>query len=81
MIQCDLAWLDHAPVVQSPRTILKQQLAKAADGGFVALAGTELEFIVFNDTYEAAWDANYRGLRPANQYNVATFATRCTPPA
>ena len=70
MIQCDLAWLDHAPVVQSPRTILKQQLAKAADGGFVALAGTELEFIVFNDTYEEAWDANYRGLRPANQYNV-----------
>ncbi len=22
MVQCDLVWLDHAPVVQSPRTIL-----------------------------------------------------------
>src|SRR5689334_19506914 len=26
MVQCDLVWLDHAPVVQSPRTILKAQL-------------------------------------------------------
>ena len=34
------------------------------------MVGTELEFIVFNDTYEQAWDANYRGLTPANQYNV-----------
>ena len=38
--------------------------------GYTAFAGTELEFIVFNDTYEAAWDADYRGLTPANQYNV-----------
>jgi len=70
MIQCDLVWLDHAPVVQSPRTILKAQLARAAEAGFVALAGTELEFLVFNDTYESAWDGWYRGLTPANQYNI-----------
>lgn len=70
MIQCDLVWLDHAPVVQSPRTILKAQLAKAADAGFVALSGTELEFIVFDTTYEHAWDTGYRDMTPANQYNV-----------
>ena len=28
----------------------------AAEQGLVAFAGTELEFIVFNDTYEQAWD-------------------------
>jgi glutamine synthetase len=38
--------------------------------GFTALAGTELEFIIFNDTYEQAWTNAYRGLTPANQYNV-----------
>ncbi|MEJ7636065.1 glutamine synthetase family protein [Aeromicrobium sp.] len=70
MIQCDLVWLDHAPVVQSPRTILKAQLAKAAEAGFTAVAGTELEFIVFDTTYEAAWDAGYQDLPAANQYNV-----------
>ena len=75
MVQCDLVWpasgpTQHRPVVQSPRTVLKQQLERAAAMGYVALAGTELEFILFDDTYEAASDANYRGLTPANQYNV-----------
>jgi glutamine synthetase len=70
MVQCDLVWLDDAPVAQSPRTILRQQLERAAEKGYVALAGTELEFIVFNDSYEAAWSAGYRDLTPANQYNV-----------
>ncbi|MCW2840375.1 MAG: glutamine synthetase [Aeromicrobium sp.] len=70
MIQCDLVWLDHAPVVQSPRTILQAQVDRAAEAGFVALAGTELEFIVFDTTYEQAWRDDYRGLQGANQYNV-----------
>jgi glutamine synthetase len=70
MVQCDLVWPDHRPVVQSPRAVLKAQVDRAAELGFVALAGTELEFIVFEDTYEAAHDLDYRGLTPANQYNV-----------
>ena len=48
----------------------KAQQARAAALGFTAFAGTELEFIVFNNTYEEAWDADYKGLTPANQYNV-----------
>ena len=70
MIQCDLVWLDHEPVVQSPRTILQTQIDRAADAGYVAVAGTELEFVVFDTTYEQAWSANYQGLTPANQYNI-----------
>jgi glutamine synthetase len=70
MIQCDLVWMDHTPVVQSPRTILRHQLDRAAKMGFVALSGTELEFIVFEDTFEGAWASGYRDLTPANQYNV-----------
>jgi glutamine synthetase len=70
MIQCDLVASDHSPVEPSPRTILKKQLKRAADLGYVALAGTELEFILFEDTYESAWNAGYQGLTPSNQYNV-----------
>jgi glutamine synthetase len=70
MVQCDLAWLDGADVHQSPRSILRRQVDRAAAAGFLALAGTELEFILFGDTYEQAWDAGYRNLTPANQYNV-----------
>jgi len=70
MVQCDLVLTDHRPVEPSPRTVLKKQLSRAADAGFVALAGTELEFILFEDTYEQAWAAGYRDLTPSNQYNV-----------
>jgi len=70
MVQCDLIWPDHRPVVQSPRAILKAQLERAQAMGYTALAGTELEFILFEDTYEEASYANYHDLTPANQYNV-----------
>jgi glutamine synthetase len=70
LVQCDLVWLDHATVVQSPRTILKAQLAALAERDLVALAGTELEFIAFNTSYEDASRMRYRGLEPVNQYNV-----------
>ncbi|MET8505894.1 glutamine synthetase family protein [Streptomyces sp. NPDC004787] len=70
MVTADLAWEDGAPVVAAPRQILRHQLDRLAAHGYTAHVGTELEFIVFRDTYEQAWDANYRGLTPANQYNV-----------
>jgi glutamine synthetase len=70
MVQCDLEWPDHSPVVQSPRTILQHQLDRCAEHGWTALAGTELEFIAFDNTYEEAWDSGYRGLQPSNRYNV-----------
>ena len=38
--------------------------------GYTAVSGTELEFILFDDTYEAASNSNYQGLTPANQYNL-----------
>ncbi|HEX3002900.1 MAG TPA: glutamine synthetase family protein, partial [Angustibacter sp.] len=70
MVQCDLKWIDGDEVEQSPRQVLKRQGDRAAELGFTAFAGTELEFIVFDDTYESAWDNAYRGLTPANRYNV-----------
>ncbi len=70
MVQCDLVWLDHSPVIQSPRTVLKSQLDRVAERGMVALAGTELEFIVFNTSYEDAQRQRYQDLEPANLYNV-----------
>ena len=48
----------------------RQQLERVAAKDMVALAGTELEFIAFNNTYEDAHDRRWRDLTPANQYNV-----------
>ncbi|MFI6147980.1 glutamine synthetase family protein [Streptomyces sp. NPDC051109] len=66
----DLAWNDGSPVVAAPRQILRRQLERLAGHGYTAMVGTELEFMVFQDTYEQAWNAGYRGLTPANQYNI-----------
>ncbi|WP_215909513.1 glutamine synthetase family protein [Streptacidiphilus fuscans] len=70
LVTADLAWEDGTPVAASPRQILKRQLDRLAERGLTAWAGTELEFIVFRDTYEQAWERGYRTLTPANQYNA-----------
>ncbi|GAB3675467.1 glutamine synthetase family protein [Actinocorallia lasiicapitis] len=70
LVVADLLWESDAPVVASPRQILKRQLDRLDERGLTAFVGTELEFIVYQDTYEAAWSKGYRSLTPANQYNV-----------
>lgn len=74
LVMADLSWgsggPDGRPVVQAPRTILRGQLDRLADRGLAAFVGTELEFMVFDDSYRAAWAADYRGLTPATDYNV-----------
>jgi glutamine synthetase len=70
MVLADVQWLDGSPVVESPRQILQRQLDRLAERGWRAFVGTELEFILFNDTYEQAWTKRYSGLTPSNQYNV-----------
>jgi glutamine synthetase len=70
LVLADLTWLDGSPVVASPRQILAAATARLAERGLVALAGTELEFIVYQDSYEDAAARGYRDLTPANSYNV-----------
>jgi glutamine synthetase len=69
-VQADVLWESGEPVAASPRQVLRTQLDRLAERGLTAYAGTELEFIVFQDTYEQAWSKGYRDLVPANQYNV-----------
>jgi len=70
LVLADVAWEDGQPVGPSPRQVLKRQLDRLAERGWTAMVGTELEFIVFADTYEEAQAKGYRDLRPANLYNA-----------
>ncbi len=70
LVTCDLVWEDGSPVVASPRQVLRRQLERLSERGLEAFVGTELEFLVFMDTYEEAWRKGYRDLEPANYYNV-----------
>jgi glutamine synthetase len=70
-LQCDLRWLDGSgPVRPSPRAVLTAQTERLSALGYRAVAGTELEFILFENSYEDAWDRRYHGLTGANRYNV-----------
>jgi glutamine synthetase len=70
LVMADLSWTDGRPVTQAPRSILNKQIARLTDKGLVPYSGTELEFLVFDDSYRAAWAAGYRDLTPATDYNV-----------
>ena len=70
IVFCDVETTDGVPVSPSPRQVLQRQVDRLAERGWHGLTGTELEFIVFNTSYEEAWSAGYRNMVPANQYNI-----------
>ncbi len=70
IVFADVQSVEGQSVAVSPRQVLRGQSDRLAQRGWTGFAGTELEFIVFRDSYESAWTAGYRGLTPANQYNV-----------
>lgn len=70
MVTADLTWLDETPVNPDPRQVLKKQIARLTERGLVPFVGTELEFLVFEDSYREAWKKRYEGLYPASDYNI-----------
>lgn len=70
LVMSDLRWEDGRPVVPSPRSILNRQRERLAERDLVAYAGTELEFLVFDETYRDAWRKGYRDLAASTDYNV-----------
>lgn len=70
LVIADLQWLTGEHVAQAPREVLNQQIARLAERGLTPLVGTELEFIVFDNTYRDAWSKRYNDLTPASDYNI-----------
>jgi len=70
LVMADLRTPEAEPVIVSPREILKAQIARLAEKGLVPFVGTELEFIVFDDSFRSAWAKGYRELTPASDYNI-----------
>src|SRR3954454_22035612 len=70
LVLADVAWLDGTEVVASPRQILRAQIDALDGHGLKPYTGTELEFVVYKDSYERAGSKPYRPSTPANQYNI-----------
>ena len=70
LVVADLEWEDGSPVAASPRQILRRQLDRLAERGWRANIGSELEFMLFRDSYDQARAKRYHDLTTANPYNV-----------
>jgi glutamine synthetase len=68
LVLCDVAWYDGSPVAPSPRQVLKRQVERAAELGFAAMFGSELEFFLLKETYAEAHAKHYRDLTPSVPY-------------
>ncbi len=56
------------PVAPAPRSILGQQLKVAQQAGYQVMAGSELEYYLFRNSYREAAAKGYSGLEPAGWY-------------
>ena len=70
LVIADLGWADGGEVAVAPRAVLRRQLDRLGERGLIADVATELEFIVFDESYRQAWAGGYRGLTPASDYNI-----------
>ncbi len=70
MVLCDI--LDHhthAPVPHAPRQMLKMQIARLKELGFDAMMATELEFFLFEKSFDDIRKGGFRDLTPISGYN------------
>jgi len=65
IVLCDVYHDDrHELVPLAPRSMLRQQIARAAEKGFTAMAASELELYVFKDSYATAAEKGFIRLEP-----------------
>jgi glutamine synthetase len=70
LVLCDM--LDHKThkvVPHSPRAILQKQIARLEALGMKPLMASELEYYLFNESFEAAQQMGYRNMNTASAYN------------
>ena len=65
LVLCDVYHEDrHELVPLAPRSVLRKQIARAAEQGFSAKAASELELYVFKDSYDVAAEKGFINLQP-----------------
>lgn len=70
MVLCDV--LDHhtqEPISHSPRAVLKRQIDRLSALGYNAMMATELEFFLFEKSFDTIRKEQFRDLEPISGYN------------
>jgi glutamine synthetase len=70
IVLCDvLNSKTHENIPHSPRAILQKQVGRLEEMGMKPMMASELEFFLFNDSFEEAHNKGYRDLKSASSYN------------
>ena len=70
LVICDHVRHDGVLVAESPRSVLRHQIALLTKEGLACCCASELEFYLFNQTYHSAFTAGYRDLQPSSDYRI-----------
>ncbi|MET3591878.1 MULTISPECIES: glutamine synthetase family protein [Mesorhizobium] len=69
LVICDvLDHHDHEDLAHSPRAILKKQIQRLKERGYIGYFASELEFYLFSETYDSARRKHWQGLDTASPY-------------
>lgn len=70
LVICDFNRPDGNLVAEAPRSVLRGQLARLETLGWTCACASELEFYLFNQTFESACASGYRDLVPSSDYRI-----------
>jgi len=68
LVLCDVQDHHHHDLPHSPRGILKKQIARLTERGYTGMFASELEFYLFNESYEDIHEKNYQKPKTAGYY-------------
>ena len=69
MVLCDVKEnKTHELTEVAPRSMLRKQVDSAKELGFIAKAGSELEYFIFQNSFQEAAENGYTELKPAGWY-------------
>jgi len=68
LVLCDVLDQQHHDLPHSPRAILKKQVKRLHERGYSGMFASELEFYLFDESYEAIHQRNYQNPKTAGYY-------------
>jgi glutamine synthetase len=70
LVICDFNRDHGGNVAEAPRSMLRRQVERLGEAGYVCKIASELEFYLFNNSYPEASANGYRNLVPSSDYRI-----------
>src|SRR5882672_8447536 len=68
LVFCDVYTEEGEPIEEAPRWVLRRQIERAKQQGFLVQTASELELYLFKESFDEARAKRYHGLTPVSTY-------------